>query len=63
MKVSVDWALCEGNAACAAEAPEVFDLDDDDQLVLLTEVPPESLRVKVNAAVSACPKRALSVEG
>jgi ferredoxin len=61
MKLTVDWMRCEGNGACVAEAPEVFDLNDDDELTVLAEEPPERLRAQLNAAVSACPKRALAV--
>ena len=62
MKVVVDWARCEGNGQCVVEAPEVFDLDDNDNLLLLDEHPSESLRSRVEMAVRACPKRALAVE-
>jgi ferredoxin len=46
-----------------AVAPEVFEVDDDDNLNLLQEEPPEGLRGKVEEAVRRCPKQALSVEG
>lgn len=62
MRIVVDWALCDGNGMCAAEAPDVFDLDDDDKLVVLQETPQAQLADQVGAAVRACPKRALSVE-
>ena len=44
-----------------ATAPEVFHVDDDDELHLLQEHPPESLREVVERAVNACPKGALSI--
>ena len=61
MRVVVDWDACEANALCMHEAPEVFELDDEDQLHLLQEEPSEELRAKVELAVSRCPKRALSI--
>jgi ferredoxin len=61
MKVVVNWPLCDGNGVCAVEAPEVFELDDDDQLILLKEEFDEALRPKVEAAVRICPKHALSI--
>jgi ferredoxin len=61
MEVIVDWALCDGNGNCTVEAPEVFELDDQDQLQVLIEQPGAEHRDQVLAAVSACPKRALSV--
>ncbi len=61
MRVVVDWNLCESNALCMAAAPEVFELQDDDTLLVLQETPGESLRGKVDDAVPACPKRAISL--
>ena len=62
MKVQVDWNLCDGNGVCAIEAPEVFELDDDDNLILLLEEPGEELRPKVDAAARMCPKHAIEVQ-
>jgi len=62
MKIVVNWSLCEGNGNCEATAPELFRLDDDDQLTVLDETPPEALREKAEAAVRSCPKNALSIE-
>jgi ferredoxin len=45
-----------------AVAPEVFEVDDDDNLNLLQEEPPEDLRPKVEEAVRRCPKQALSIQ-
>jgi ferredoxin len=61
MRVVVDYDLCESNAICMAVAPEVFEVDDDDNLNLLQEEPPEELRPKVEEAVRRCPKQALSI--
>lgn len=59
MKVIVDRDLCEANAICAGLVPEVFDVDDNDELHILTdEVPPE-LADGVRRAVQSCPKTAL----
>ena len=62
MRVVVDYDLCESNAICMAVAPEVFEVDDDDNLNLLQEEPPEALRPKVEEAVRRCPKQALSIQ-
>lgn len=62
MRVVVDWDLCESNGLCMAAAPEVFQLQDDDTLLILQETPDESLRDKVSAAVHACPKMAISLK-
>jgi len=61
MRVTVDAALCEANALCEQLAPEVFHVDEDDELhILQAEVPPE-LADRVREAVRACPKTALSL--
>jgi len=63
MRVVVNWNRCESNAICVFNAPEVFEMNEaEDQLVLLQEHPDESLRKKVEAAVRRCPKQALSIE-
>lgn len=61
MRVVVNPDLCEGNALCVKEAPEVFVLGDDDQAHLLIENPPEALRQKVDRAVRRCPRNALTL--
>jgi ferredoxin len=45
-----------------AAAPEVFQLQDDDTLLILQETPDESLRAKVTDAVRTCPKQAISLQ-
>lgn len=61
MKVNVDFDLCESNALCVAMAPDVFELDDDDYLVILTEDVNDENRDRVQRAVAACPKSAISI--
>jgi ferredoxin len=63
MRVVVDFDLCESNALCVLEAPEVFEVRDDDFLYILQEEPGEELRRKVEAAAAVCPKQAISIEG
>ncbi|HLI53599.1 MAG TPA: ferredoxin [Acidimicrobiales bacterium] len=63
MRVVVDYDLCESNALCMAAAPEVFEVRDDDNLYVLDENPPESLRAKVELAAQRCPKQAITIEG
>lgn len=62
MKVVVDYSLCESNAVCSGVAPEVFEVDDNDDLQVLVARPDESLRFQVESAVRLCPKQALSIE-
>jgi len=61
MLVTVDFDLCESNALCEALAPDVFELDDDDYLVLKKDdIGPEELE-GVRRAVASCPRRAISL--
>jgi ferredoxin len=62
MRVIVNFDLCESNALCMDACPEVFEVRDDDFLYLLNENPPEELRSKVEQAVRACPKQAITLE-
>jgi ferredoxin len=61
MHIEIDWALCDGNGNCVAEAPDVFDFNDDDTLKVLVEAPGEELREQVEQAAAACPKRAITL--
>jgi ferredoxin len=61
MRVAVDRAVCESNAVCESIAPQVFRVNDDDDLEILIERPGEELREKVAQAVRRCPKLALSL--
>jgi ferredoxin len=62
MKIRVDWDLCEANAICMGIAPDIFEVDDNDDLNVLIEQPPESRRADVERAVARCPRAALSIE-
>jgi len=62
-RVRVDLDLCQGHGVCVSEAPAVFDLDRDEQkVVVLQDAPDGSLRERVALAVEHCPTRALSIE-
>jgi ferredoxin len=61
MQVKVDTDLCEANAVCCGLAPDVFDLDDDEQLVIKVDEVPADQVDRVELAVSRCPKNALQV--
>jgi ferredoxin len=62
MRVVVDYDRCESNGICMMEAPEVFELREDDNLYLLEEHPGPGLRSKVESAVAGCPTAAISIE-
>jgi sterol 14-demethylase len=61
-RVCVDLDLCQGHAVCADEAPEVFEIDrEENKVVLRTRNPNASHRERVEKAVRHCPTRALSI--
>lgn len=62
MKIKVDFERCESNGLCEANAPEVFELDDDDYLVVKAEEVLPGQEAQVNRAVAACPRAAISLE-
>jgi ferredoxin len=62
VKVSVDPVLCEAHGVCMSIEPEVFELGDDDILVILEENPSEDKRALIEQAVIRCPRQALSLQ-
>ncbi|AFA75269.1 putative ferredoxin [Gordonia polyisoprenivorans VH2] len=62
MHIKADFDLCESNAICVGMAPDIFDLDDDDYLVILKDEVPEGREEELRQVVANCPKSALSIE-
>ena len=64
MKVVVDELRCDAHGQCVNACPEVFALDDDDDVVrVLVDEPGEPLRASVERAAVVCPKAAITIEG
>jgi ferredoxin len=61
MRIIIDRDLCDSHGRCAARAPEIFELRDDDVLYVLDEQPPESSRAAVEEAAQLCPKCATTI--
>ncbi|WP_063002598.1 ferredoxin [Nocardia mikamii] len=62
MNIIVDYDRCEGHGECVIAAPEVFDLNDDgDEVVVLDDTPAEALLNKVETAAKLCPVAALRI--
>jgi ferredoxin len=61
MKVRVDPELCTGCGPCADVCPEVFEMKDDQSVVLVKEIPAE-LQDAVREAADACPTGAIIIE-
>lgn len=64
MRVILDEQRCDAQGDCVDECPEVFALDDTDDVArILIEEPDESLGKKVENAARVCPKAAITIEG
>ncbi|MDT3441892.1 MULTISPECIES: ferredoxin [unclassified Pseudofrankia] len=63
MRVRVEEDVCQGHTLCAMNAPELFDLREDDghAVVLLVDVPAE-LEAKARLAHRGCPEHAVVLE-
>jgi ferredoxin len=63
IKVIVDRDVCQNHGQCVFAAPQVFELDEEGELVVLDEEPDESLREAVEEAADVCPVQAITIEG
>ncbi|KPI15606.1 fdxB, ferredoxin [Actinobacteria bacterium OK074] len=62
VRITVDRERCCGAGNCVINAPEVFDQDDTDGLVLLLVArPAEELEESVELAALQCPAGAIGV--
>lgn len=61
MRIIVDRDLCQGHGVCESEAPDVFAVGKDHQVITVDAAPPEDRRIEVEAAVRFCPTHALSI--
>ncbi len=62
MKIVVDYDLCEANARCMEVAPDIFKVDEEDNLHILNESPSDDRRRAVEEAVRLCPRQALAIQ-
>ena len=61
MRIVVDYDKCTGLGMCEAEAPDLFQVQDDGSLLVLVEEPGEDHRAAAEAACDACPTEALTL--
>jgi ferredoxin len=59
MRVEVDRDRCEGNAVCVGIAPNLFDLDDEDYAVVLSDPVPDDQEDVAEQSIAECPRAAL----
>ena len=60
-KVKVNQDMCIGCGACAAIAPEVFDLNEERLSFAKVEEVPEGSKEDVQDAVEGCPTEAIEL--
>ncbi len=61
MKIVVDTGKCTGHARCNADAPDVYQLDDDGYNALTSCEVPAGREQHARDGAAACPERAISV--
>ncbi|HJN51415.1 MAG: ferredoxin [Pseudomonadales bacterium] len=62
MKIEVDWDLCESNGVCVRICPDMFSLDENDNLIIATDSPDDELRDQLEQAVAGCPRQAMRLD-
>ena len=62
-RVLVDRERCVGSGSCEALAPDLFEVGDDGVVQVLRPDPAGDDAAAARDAVSACPTRALSIDG
>ena len=61
MKISVDRDRCIGSGICESIAADVFEVQDDGTMELLTDDVAETDRERIQQAVARCPTVALNI--
>jgi ferredoxin len=62
MKITIDRAKCTGLGICESLAPDVFEVDENGDLILLAEQVPDGGLDEVEEAIAGCPTEALRLE-
>jgi ferredoxin len=60
MRIAVDRDRCEGNAVCLGIAPELFELDDEDYVIVTADPIPADQEDLAEQAIAECPRAALT---
>lgn len=60
LKITVDREACIGDAACCSDAPDTFEMDDDDIAVVKDPVGDD--RDTILEAAENCPTDAIKIE-
>ncbi|MBB3601698.1 ferredoxin [Mycolicibacterium sp. BK556] len=60
MRVEVDRDRCEGNAVCVGIAPDLFELDDEDYVMVTKDPIPADREDVAEQSIAECPRAALT---
>ena len=60
MRIIVDRDRCEGNAICVGIDPELFELDDEDYVMVTADPIPADAEERAEQAIAECPRAALT---
>ena len=60
LKILIDRDSCDGYGNCLFVAPEIFDLDDENKVILLTEDVTDENSELIDLAINECPMRAIA---
>jgi ferredoxin len=60
MRIVVDRDRCEGNAICVGIDPELFELDDEDYVMVTADPIPADAEERAEQAIAECPRAALT---
>ncbi len=60
--ITIDRELCQGHATCMAEAPELFQVDDDGNATVLQDNPSLDLLEKAQQSEKYCPSKAIKIK-
>ena len=60
MRIIVDRDRCEGNAICVGIDPELFELDDEDYVMVTADPVPSDAEERAEQAIAECPRAALT---
>ena len=61
IQVRANVRICDGFANCVTAAPDLFDIDDDDRVIVLQGDLDDAERPRVEEAIRSCPVSALSI--
>ena len=61
IQVRANVRICDGFANCVTAAPDLFDIDDDDRVIVLQGDLDDAERPRVEEAIRSCPVSALTI--